>query len=496
MNNELIEKLKKWRWEIAQNQGVVVYRVLSNKTIEDIAQIKPKNKEELLAIKGIKEKKFGKYGKDILGLVNKEKTTSVLAHNEKENKPYTVSDYLDFLNSNLRKQRARVKGEISSLDIRKGYLFFSIKDKDDSSLLNCMMWENDYELCGISFEEGMEIIVEGFPEVYKLYGKLTFKAVSAELVGEGALKKIYEKLKKKLEDEGLFSLERKKTIPDFVQKIGLITSETGAVIHDFLNNLGKYGYQINFFDSRVEGQVAVKDLISAIEYFKDKDIDVLVIIRGGGSLESLQAFNNEVLVRKITDLDMPVICGIGHDKDVSLASMVADLMLSTPTAVAVSLNKSWDRALDSIRIFEKDIIYKYQEVLADKNHYLEIMVQDLRQKADSIFKKVRDISHQLMNKFTELGYWFNEIDNRLKKSLESIFDNFQKQLSDANNYLDTVKNRLRIANPEQQLRLGYSIVSMGGKVINSVKIIKKGDKFDIKLFDGKIKSKVEEIINK
>src|SRR5690606_8103527 len=113
-----------------------------------------------------------------------------------------------------------------------------------------------------------------------------------------------------------------------------ITSRDGAVIGDFNTNVGKFGYEIIFMDSRVEGAAAIADLISAVEYFEDKDIDVLVIIRGGGSLESLQAFNNEMLIRKVANLKIPVICGIGHDKDMPLLSYVADKAVSTPTAVA------------------------------------------------------------------------------------------------------------------------------------------------------------------
>ena len=175
-------------------------------------------------------------------------------------------------------------------------------------------------------------------------------------MGEGALKKAYDKLKQKLEKEGLFSSEKKKPIPEFPQRIGLITSETGAVIHDFLNNLGKYGYQISFVNSRVEGQIAVQGLLLAITYFSGKEIDVLVIIRGGGSLESLQAFNNEALVRKIADFKIPVICGIGHDKDVSLASLAADKAVSTPTAVTALLNRAWEKAIHDVVALEKDLV--------------------------------------------------------------------------------------------------------------------------------------------
>jgi exodeoxyribonuclease VII large subunit len=499
MDNQFLEKLKGWRLIKAREENLPVFRVFANKTLESITAMKPKNKEELLTIKGIKERKFEKYGQDILALVNGSETKGSLSPvscDDSDKKPYTVSRYLNLLNSKLQEQKARIKGEISSLDIKERYLFFSIKDKDDESLLGCFMWQRDYQLSGVEFKEGVEIIIEGFPEVYKPIGRMTFRTSMAELVGEGALKKAYERLKKKLKDKGLFSPERKKMIPDFPQDIGLVTSETGAVIHDFLNNLGKYGYRIKFFNSRVEGQAAARDLLSAVNYFDDKDIDVLVIIRGGGSLESLQAFNNEVLVRKIADFKKPVICGIGHDKDIPLASMTADLMVSTPTVAAVKLNKSWDSALDSIRVFEKDIIYKYQKVLADKNYELEIIGQKLWQKADFIFKKVKDVGYQLMDKLNELGHKLNEIDKILKEFLKSILVNFQRRLGEINKYLDTSGRRLKTVDPKRQLRLGYSIVLKGAKVIKSVKQVNKNDGVNIKIYDGEIKSRVEEVINK
>ena len=500
MNTELLEKLKEWRNDMARKENLPLYRIFQNKTLEDIAMLKPKDKEELLAIKGIREKKFERYGLDILELVG-EKDSSALPQNDEEEKndkkekPYTVSDYLDLINNKLRDCNAKVLGEISSLDIREKYLFFSLKDKEDESLLNCFMWANDYEICGIQLKEGLEIIIGGFPDIYKPQGRLSFRVSTVELVGEGALKKAYEKLKKKLEDEGLFAIERKKPIPEFVQKIGLITSETGAVIHDFLNNLGKYGYQIKFFNSRVEGQIAVKDLISAIDYFQDKDIDVLVIIRGGGSLESLQAFNNEVLVRKIADFKNPVMCGIGHDKDISLASLTADLMVSTPTAVAVALNKSWDEAISSIKIFEKDIIYRYQEALSNKKRKIEILTQELGERSNFIFKRFKNAKNRLMNKLTELGFVLENTKKDLNQSLDLIFTRIKDGLREVKKYLERAEEGLKNVNPERQLKLGYSIVSINGKIIKSVKEVSKNEKIDIRVSDGRIKSQVEEIIN-
>jgi len=483
---------------MARKEGLPVYRIFQNKTLEDIVEVMPINKEELLSIKGIKDRKFEKYGKDVLDLVKNNElidSPSEIKNNE-EKKPYTVSSYLDLINNKLKDYDARVQGEISSLNISGNYLFFSLKDKNDGSLLNCFMWASNYEMSGVEFEEGLEIIAQGFPDVYKPQGRLSFQVSTVELVGEGALKKAYEKLKKKLEDEGLFALDQKKSVPEFVQKIGLITSETGAVIHDFLTNLGKYGYQIKFLNSKVEGQTAVRELFSAIKYFKNKDIDVLVIIRGGGSLESLQAFNNEVLVREIFDFKKPVICGIGHDKDVPLSSLTADLMVSTPTAVTVALNKSWDEAINSVQNFEKDIIYKYQEALSDEIYRIETLTQKLKERSEFIFKRFEDAKNRLMNKLTELGFVLKETKKDLNKSLEYILGGIKNKFKEAKKYLEDAQEKLKDVNPENQLKLGYSITSINGKIIKSIKNINKKEKINIRVSDGIIESEIKKIINK
>ena len=483
-NNNLSQKLKDWRMDQARKENVELFRVLSNLAIETIAAIKPKTKEELMSIKGIKEKKFDKYGLSILALVreglkiNESDTQenvesfAALRGKDEEEKPYTINSYLNFLNAEFKKYKARIQGEVSSLDIKDNYLFFTLKDKNGESVLPCFMWKNNYELCGVSLEIGREIIVDGFPEIYAPSGRFTFKVAILELVGEGELKKAYEKLKQKLEKEGLFSPEIKKPIPEFPRKIGLITSETGAVIHDFLNNLGKYGFHISFVNARVEGQAAVSSLLSAIEYFNDKDIDVLVIIRGGGSLESLQAFNNETLVRKIAEFKAPVICGIGHDKDVPLASLVADKAVSTPTAVTIILNKTWEKIINDIFVIEKDAVYKYQRVLDAALRDVESFSGDLAR----FFKGILQNARKTQKLFFEL-----------------IFDGFQREFENKSRMLDDAEKQLRIFDPARQLRLGYSIVSISGKVVKTVKQVKIGERLNIKVSDGNIKSVINSI---
>lgn len=485
--NNLPQKLKDWRRRTADSEGIEPFRVFTNKVLENIAEAKPANREELLAIKGIRDKKFARYGKDILILINGDKEKPEF------DKPFSVSKYLNLLNERLSRCRARIQGEISSLDIRERVIYFSLKDSEDESVINCLMWRSDYRLSGIEFEVGTEVILEGCPEVYKPTGRLSFKASSAELVGEGALKKAYDQLKKKLEAEGLFSELRKKQIPEFPQKIGLITAETGAVIHDFLTNLGRYGFQIKFMNSRVEGQGAIRDLIAAIDYFDGKDIDVLVIIRGGGSLESLQAFNNEALVRRIADFKISVICGIGHDKDIPLASLAADKAASTPTAVAVALNRPWEKVVNDISAVEKDMVYQYQKSLDAAAHRIESFSGELLRFFGGIFQIFEKIRRLIQNNLAVIDYKLRDARKMLSLLSKSLLDNLRRGIENNKKILYDTEKQLQVFNPARQLKLGYSIVSVSGNVVKTVKQVKVGGGLDIKVSDGNIKSVVNDI---
>ncbi len=342
---------------------------------------------------------------------------------------------------------------------------------EQESAISCFMWESDYEISDIDIKEGMEIIVFGTPEVYQRTGRFNLKAETIELVGEGALQKKYEELKKKLSSKGLFEESRKKPIRDFPNKIGLITSKDGAVIHDFQSNLGRFGYKITFVDSRVEGIMAVKDLISAIRYFKDESVDVLVIIRGGGSLESLQAFNNEALIREIINFPVPIICGIGHDKDIPLFSLVADKAESTPTAVAREINRTWEEAIAEINQHETDILSQFQMILNNSQHLVEQSFSEIKQYYQEILK----------------------IFESFEQIIERVFSNFTYILKYNKEKIDNFVKSLEQNNPEHQLKLGYSIMFSGGRVVKSISQVKKDDMLKSKLKDGEILSIVNKI---
>lgn len=390
-----------------------------------------------------------------------------------ENNIFSISAYLKLLNGVLNSFEARIIGEVSEIKISSvGHVYFSLKDKRDQSVLSCVIWSYDYKICGVQLKEGLEIIAKGIPDVYPPTGRLSFKTKTIQLVGEGELKKEYEKLKKKLEDEGLFSLERKKEIPPFIQKVGVITSKQGAVLSDFLNNLGRFGFKIKFVDSRVEGLEAVKDLLNSVKAVKKLDLDVLVIMRGGGSLESFLAFNNEVLIREVSELPFPVIAAIGHDKDVPLLALMADKMVSTPSIAANLLNQSWLEAESELKNKEREIINSFSYAL-----------KDLEYKTDSLFLKIKSRLEKVISSFKMIEY-------RIKIAIPKILEGEMRKIKEK---IENIEKIIYHNDPERNLKLGYCIATNEKGIIKKINDVKVEDIIDLKVFDGVINTQVKKI---
>jgi len=365
-------------------------------------------------------------------------------------KIFTVSEYIEVLNVYLKREEIRVIGEVSQMKRAvSGHVYFTVKDQNGEAVLDAIVWKGNYARCGVDLEVGMEVVLTGRPQIYPPTGRFSFVADTVELHGEGALKKAYDKLKAKLDKEGVFSPDRKRDIPELPSRVGVITSREGAVIHDFINNLGRFGFSVLLVDSRVEGQQATQSLLEALETLKKRDVEVVIMIRGGGSLESLQAFNNETLVRAVVDSPVPVIVGIGHDQDIPLVSLAADHAVSTPTAVAHLLNRSWEEA----------------------------------------YQKIRQVPHLLIRVEQELKHIRSDIDAVLK----SLLENVSEGISQLKRQLDHAKQVVGLNDPTRQLKLGYSIVRKRGKVIKTVGELGEGDDIETQLGDGNVRSKVEEI---
>lgn len=362
------------------------------------------------------------------------------------NQPVPVSVFIQLLNTQLSDLHAKVIGEVSGLKIASsGHVYFDLKDAEGT--ISCIVWKFKYQVSGIDLKEGMQIVATGKPNVYAPTGRLSFLADTIEYAGEGELKKAYDRLRAKLTSEGLFDPKRKRLLPKYVKNIGVITSKHGAVIHDFENNLGQWGFTIKFVDSRVEGKDAIHDLLSSLYTMSKQNIDALVIMRGGGSRESLAAFDSEALVRAIADFPVPVVAGIGHHEDVPLAVLAADISTSTPTAAAHEFNKSWEELVFTIKNFEDRIIHHFAHRLSSVGLYLD-------------------------------GY------------SENILKSFEVKLRETLTQITNIEKIVEVNNPLRQLRLGYSLVRHNGAIVRSVKDISQGDEVETQVKDGNFKSTV------
>ncbi len=421
---------------------------------------------------------------------------SLEKNNQHEEKIFSVSDYIEMVNEGLKNFRSKVVGEISEVNIGPtGHVYFALKDENDESLIRCVIWNSKYNLYGIQLKEGMKIIASGCPNLHPKYG-FKFIADVIELAGEGTLKREYERLKRELEKEGVFEESKKRPIPKYPQKIGVITARQGAVIEDFLNNLRKFRFSIKMIDSRVEGQAAVVDLLSAVKTFKDKDIDVLVIMRGGGSLESMLAFNNELLVREIADFPVPVIAAIGHHKDAPLVALAADLAVSTPSIAATALSESWIKASLLLEKSERDIFDFYEEALKSADLLLIKSLGVVRNANNLILREYEKVRTSLRLSFQKFEDTFQNINNNLKSSWKGITLEFNSLSSMVDQKLKHSANIIFLNNPERQIEIGYSIVRSGGKLIKSTKEVKIGENLDVEIRDGIIISKVKNIHSK
>jgi len=522
----LISELRNWRNKQARIEGVEVYRVLSNTVLEALVGALPQSKDEMLAVKGIKEAKFQKYGVILLRMIEaygggsglkKEQGSSKKSDNDAffqslvgepiraesqegvvlEDTTLSVSEFLDGLNVELSGMAARIQGEVTSVDVRERVVYFTMKDSQDESTLACLIFRNQYTLSGVELAIGDEIIVEGAPDIYKPNGRLSLRAGMIELCGEGALQKAYDALKKKLEAEGVFATEKKRLLPEFPTRIALITSEQGAAIGDFTMNLGAQGFHVDFYPTSVEGKRAVFEIIEAFCYFerRSEDYDVLVLIRGGGSLESLQAFNNEALVRAVAECQIPTLLGVGHEKDVTLAALASDMMVSTPTATARTLRAPWDEARGLLRHLEEHLplllereLRRVKGELGSGSDALSLKLREFLAYADTLREELAKNFLSLQSLAREKRVALGEAKKHMEQLFVSRLESVKKELLYG-------EDLLRQYDTTRVLKLGYSLVKSGGQVVKKTAGLSVGDMLDIELHKGKIGVKVEKIID-
>ena len=397
-----------------------------------------------------------------------------------ERRPVSVSELNNSVKLLLESQPSFsgivVEGEISSVSFKGGHMYFALSDS--ASKVNCIMWRS--RLYSISFkpEIGKKVILTGSINVYPANGTYSLICDSLKEKNEsGDLYEAFEKLKLKLASEGLFDNSRKKPIPGFPERVGIITSSSGAAVHDILKNAKETGSlsEVILYDASVQGVNASAELSSGIRYFNNTDsVDVIIIGRGGGSIEDLNAFNDENLARSIGASHIPVISCVGHEQDFTICDFVADLRCLTPTAAGQVVFPD----LDVIRDYISDL---YEKELHSIKSLVDTWKAKLARESESRYLK--DPESNINDKRQSLAIMSERLDvaeNNISRLKKAELKNFAENLN--------------MLNPLSVISRGFSAVYDGcGRLVRSTEDVGKGDLINIKVTDGNIKGIVTEV---
>mgnify|MGYP004525694291 CR=1 FL=1 len=388
-----------------------------------------------------------------------------------------------------------LKGEISNFKGHtRGHLYFTLKD--EYSRINAVMFSTNASKLNFVPKDGMKVLVCGRVSVYEPNGG--YQIYVTEMIGDGLgnLYLKFEELKKKLSNEGLFLESHKKKIPKFPRKIGIITAPTGAAIRDILSTI-KRRFPITetiLFPALVQGEYAANDIVKQIKIADEYGMDLLIVGRGGGSIEDLWSFNEEIVARAIYDAKTPIISAVGHEIDFTISDFVSDLRAPTPTGAA-------EMAVPNMI----DVVNFLNQLNIRLNKDLKNILDSYTKKIDN-FKSCYVLSNPLAT-FEIREQKLDNLINNLNSRIKYIIDTNQKRLSNVktnytlnnpdsllNNYNNTYElllNKLNLLNPLNILSKGYSVVKKDGKLIKDIDSINVKDKIEIKLYKGNIEAIVE-----
>ena len=381
-------------------------------------------------------------------------------------------------------QRVSLKGEISNFKGHtRGHLYFTIKD--EGSRINAVMFQFNANKLTFTPEDGMKVLVEGRISIYEATGAYQIYIENMEEDGLGNLHLKYEALKKDLAEKGLFDEKHKQQLPKYPENIGIITAPTGAAVKDILSTI-KRRYPIcktYLFPCLVQGELAKDDIVKQIEEANNHDLDLLIVGRGGGSIEDLWAFNEEVVANAIFNSKLPIISAVGHEIDFTIADFVADLRAPTPTGAAeiavpniVDLNVLISQYQHKTKLDNLQFSYVLKSPLA----IYEQKEQKLTTLVNSLNNIITNSIQIKQNKYDHLK------TNYILNNPESLLINYQ-------NKFNLTLNKLELLNPIAILNKGYSVVKYNDKIIKDIKDLKNGDNINIKLHKGEIEAIVEKV---
>ena len=420
-------------------------------------------------------------------------------------------------------ERVYLTGQVSNFRKRPTHQYFSLKD--DHAVIQATIWSGIYQKLGFDLEEGMKINVIGRVQIYEPSGSYSIIIEKAEPDGVGALAIQFEQLKKKLAEEGLFQERFKQALPKFSKRIGVVTSRSGAVIRDIITTVSRRfpGVDILLYPTKVQGDGAAEEIARNIARANQRDdLDLLIIGRGGGSIEDLWAFNEEIVVRAIFESRLPVISSVGHETDVTLADFVADRRAATPTAaaelatpvtkldllthlqnqekrMATAVQNVLSRKKEALKKCSQSVIFRQPDRLYDgylqRLDQLQLRLkQSLRTRISDNKQLVQARTHQLvqLSPITKIQRYqdrLGQLDKLLRSQMALVYDAKVaevKRLSEALLMLDTSRIVAR----------GYAIVKKEESVVDSVEMLNKKDQVTLLMRDGQVELEVKDVKTK
>ncbi len=367
-----------------------------------------------------------------------------------------------------------VKGEVSNCKYHtSGHIYFTLKDTQGQ--LTCVMFAGQRRGLAFRMEEGQSVIVLGSMSVYERDGKYQLYANQIVLDGLGVLYERFERLKKDLEIEGLFNRDHKKSIPPYSKRVGIVTASTGAAIQDIVNISKRRNpyIQLILYPALVQGTGAADSIVRGIKALDKGKCDVIIVGRGGGSIEDLWAFNEEIVARAIYSCSTPIISAVGHETDVTIADYVADLRAPTPSAAAELAVNDYISFTNTLQEYKRRIF----KASMDNVTYHQ--------------SKIRELKLRLF--YASPSYQIKQRRQQLMDMEQRLTYHMERKLKDAHHRLELYITKLEGLSPLTKLMKGYAPVrGEDGKTIQSIKNVKKNDKLIISLVDGDVVSRVEE----
>ena len=368
--------------------------------------------------------------------------------------------------------RIYVKGEVSTLKYHtSGHIYFSLKD--ESGTIACVMFAGSRSGLSFRMEEGQQIIVLGAVDVYARDGKYQLYARKIVRDGVGLLYERFELLKKELQEMGMFAPEYKQKIPKYIRRLGVVTAPTGAAVRDIINITKRRNpfVQIILYPALVQGEGASESIVKGIHALEAEKVDVMIVGRGGGSMEDLWAFNEEAVARAVFDCSVPVISAVGHETDTTIIDFVADLRAPTPSAAA-------ELAVYDFMEMKKNLKLREERLL----HFMQLILERKRQKLEQYSLRMR--AYHPQQRLNEQRQFAADAENRLRREM-------MRRLEQEKYRLGLMAERLKGLSPLEKLSQGYAYVeNSSGANVRTVSNVKQGEQITVYVTDGRIRAEV------